>query len=169
MDLQNLLTHDYMNENKLLEEACKYWSLFRLVNHGVPSTLLTKLHDQAKQFFSLSFESKQASCSANPLSQFQSQLPQLHSFRLLHVEYGENLTRIATTLFEAMMKNLDMNFKYSNSYAADNTGIVCLSLSNLFQCWFGNGGVHTGSSVLAILNQENEVSGIEVLKDNQWF
>ena len=85
------------------------------------------------------------------------------------MEYGENLTRIATTLFEAMMKNLDMNFKYSNSYAADNTGIVCLSLSNLFQCWFGNGGVHTGSSVLAILNQENEVSGIEVLKDNQWF
>jgi len=70
MDLQNLLTHDYMNENKLLEEACKYWSLFRLVNHGVPSTLLTKLHDQAKQFFSLSFESKQASCSANPVTYF---------------------------------------------------------------------------------------------------
>ncbi|KAG5064114.1 hypothetical protein JHK85_005297 [Glycine max] len=67
------------------------------------------------------------------------------------------------------MKNLDMNFKYSNSYAADNTGIVCLSLSNLFQCWFGNGGVHTGSSVLAILNQENEVSGIEGYTTSNWM
>lgn len=70
-----------MNENKLLEEACKYWSLFRLVNHGVPSTLLTKLHDQAKQFFSLSFESKQASCSANPVTYFWGTPALLHLIR----------------------------------------------------------------------------------------
>jgi len=111
------LSHD-MKMKKVFEEACKHWGVFRLVNHGVPSTLFTQLQDQAKQLFSLSFESKQASCgSANPvtyfwgtpaltssgtalttapqntnlfegfnmplthLSQLQSQLPQLNSFR----------------------------------------------------------------------------------------
>jgi hypothetical protein len=42
-----------------LGKACRDWGLFRLVNHGVPSTLLSQLHEHAKRLFSLSFESKQ--------------------------------------------------------------------------------------------------------------
>ncbi|KAE8056384.1 hypothetical protein FH972_013162 [Carpinus fangiana] len=38
--------------------ACRDWGLFRLVNHGVPSTLLRQLHEHAKELFSLSFECK---------------------------------------------------------------------------------------------------------------
>ena len=65
IDLQ-CLNHD---KNKL-EEACKIWGLFRLVNHGVPLTLLSQLQHQAKQLFSLPFESKQASCSGTPVTYF---------------------------------------------------------------------------------------------------
>jgi len=49
-----------------LGKACRDWGLFRLVNHGVPSTLLSQLHEHAKRLFSLSFESKQA-IFTNPL------------------------------------------------------------------------------------------------------
>ena len=42
-----------------LEEACKDWGLFRLVNHGVPPSLLSQLQDHAKKLYSLSFEYKQ--------------------------------------------------------------------------------------------------------------
>lgn len=104
IDLQ-CLDHD---KNKL-EEACKDWGLFRLLNHGVPLTLLKQLHDEAKRLFSVPFESKHASCSDSPvtyfwgsptltpsrtinwvegfdvplsqLSQFQPQLPTLESIR----------------------------------------------------------------------------------------
>ncbi|RDY13507.1 Gibberellin 2-beta-dioxygenase 8, partial [Mucuna pruriens] len=197
------LTHD----KKKLEEACKHWGLFRLVNHGVPSTLLTQLQNQAQQLFSLSFESKHASCNASPLSyfsgtpvltpsgtaltrapeninllegfnmplgqlsQFQSQFPVLESFRLLVVEYGEHLTRIATTLFKAMVENLDLELQPSRSYVAESTGIV--RVYRYPNCSNSNVGlgmeVHTDSSVLSILNQENEVSGLEVLKHDQWL
>ena len=61
IDLQ-CLNHD----KSKLEEACNYWGLFRLVNHGIPLTLLSQLQDQAKQLFSLPFESKQASCNSSP-------------------------------------------------------------------------------------------------------
>ncbi|CAL5426881.1 unnamed protein product [Camellia sinensis] len=51
------LNHDAKHT---LAEACKVWGIFRLVNHGIPITLLNQLHDHAKELLSLSFESKQA-------------------------------------------------------------------------------------------------------------
>ncbi|KAG8484814.1 hypothetical protein CXB51_021395 [Gossypium anomalum] len=57
-----------LNSDKL-EEACKNWGLFRLINHGIPSKLMTQIQDQARNLFSLSFEHKQAMLS-RPLSYF---------------------------------------------------------------------------------------------------
>ncbi|XVE79379.1 hypothetical protein DITRI_Ditri14bG0053800 [Diplodiscus trichospermus] len=50
-------------------DVCKDWGLFRLVNHGIPLNLLSKLEDHAKKLFSLSFESKQALLTS-PMSYF---------------------------------------------------------------------------------------------------
>lgn len=50
-------------------EACKDWGLFRLVNHGIPVTLMSQLQGQAKKLFSLSFESKQR-VFTSPVSYF---------------------------------------------------------------------------------------------------
>ncbi|KAF5468396.1 hypothetical protein F2P56_012548 [Juglans regia] len=52
-----------------LGEVSRYWGLFRFVNHGVPPTLLSQLQDDAKNLFSLPFETKQAIFSS-PLSYF---------------------------------------------------------------------------------------------------
>ena len=62
IDLQ-CLSHDK------LEEACKDWGLFRLVNHGIPSNLFSQIQELAKQLFSMSFDSKQAA-SASPITYF---------------------------------------------------------------------------------------------------
>ncbi|OIW04371.1 hypothetical protein TanjilG_32563 [Lupinus angustifolius] len=202
VDLQSL-NHDKNN----LDEACKDWGLFRLVNHGIPPTLLNQLHDQAKQVFSLSFESKRESFDGSSvnhfwgtpaltssgtgvtsdhqktnlfeafhvplaqLSQFQPQLPLIESFRVLLVEYGNHLSRIATTLFEAMVKKLELNLEPSKSYLAKDTGYV--RVYRYPHCSNPDIGlgmeVHTDSSVLTILNQQDIVSGLEVLRDNQWL
>ena len=73
LDFQSL-TNQVVLDNKeysilKLGEACKEWGLFRLVNHGIPSTLLSQLQDHAKQLFSLPFETKQA-LFTSPLSYF---------------------------------------------------------------------------------------------------
>ncbi|KAM1055687.1 hypothetical protein ACFX13_029888 [Malus domestica] len=52
-----------------LGEACEFWGIFRLVNHGVPPTLLTQLRENAKMVFFLPFESKQ-NLITSPLSYF---------------------------------------------------------------------------------------------------
>lgn len=60
---------DLQCPNQLLGEACKFWGIFRLVNHGIPSTLLSQLQEHSKKLFSLSFETKQALLTS-PLSYF---------------------------------------------------------------------------------------------------
>ncbi|KAJ6964828.1 hypothetical protein NC652_002915 [Populus alba x Populus x berolinensis] len=52
-----------------LQEACEDWGLFRLVNHGIPLTLMSQLRDHSRNLFSLTFESKQE-LFTNPLSYF---------------------------------------------------------------------------------------------------
>nr|AFK48572.1 unknown [Medicago truncatula] len=191
-------------EHKNLDEACKEWGLFRLINHGVPITLLEQLQDLTKQLFSLSFESKQEACNESPikyfwgtpaltpsgtaitkgpqninwvegfdvplcqLSNFQHQLPSLESIRLLLMEYATHLLRIATTLFEAMVKNLELNLKTTKPYLSENNGNIRVYRYPPTDVGWGM-EVHTDSSVLSILNPDDHVSGLQVLKDDQWL
>ncbi|KAE8674864.1 hypothetical protein F3Y22_tig00111708pilonHSYRG00095 [Hibiscus syriacus] len=199
VDLQWLSLHK-------LDETCKKWGIFRLVNHGIPSTLLTKLQHHANMLFSLSFESKQALIT-NPMSyfwgtpaltssgtalngaspnlnwlegfnvplsqlpQFQSEDPLLHGFRLLLEEYGRHLSRIATTLFESMAKNLDLDPKQSESMLKESTGFIRVYRYPPLPYKAGEAwGMipHTDSSVLSIVNQDH-VGGLEIFKDNKWL
>ncbi|XP_030464224.2 gibberellin 2-beta-dioxygenase 6 [Syzygium oleosum] len=56
-------------EPERLGEACREWGIFRVVNHGVPLDLLTRLRSHARRLFSLPFESKQA-LFTTPVSYF---------------------------------------------------------------------------------------------------
>ncbi|KAI5321688.1 hypothetical protein L3X38_030759 [Prunus dulcis] len=202
VDLQSLKL------GKQLGEACEQWGIFRLVNHGVPPTLLSQLQDHAEKFFSLPFESKQ-SLITSPLSyfwgtpaltpsgaalhrkgstleninlvegfnvpiaqlnQFQADNHIVASFSLVLEEYGKHLARIATTIFEAMLKNLGLDPVESKSNLSHSTGSVRVyrypRCSNSNSAWGLD--VHTDSSVVSILNQD-DVGGLEVLKDNDWF
>nr|AFK49123.1 unknown [Lotus japonicus] len=84
------------------------------------------------------------------------------------MDYETHLSRIATTLFEAMAKNLDLNLETSKSYLSVDTGMV-----RVYRYPRGSVGwgmeVHTDSSILSILNQDDQVSGLEVLKDDRWL
>nr|XP_043637416.1 gibberellin 2-beta-dioxygenase 8-like [Erigeron canadensis] len=58
---------EQINYDKL-EEACKEWGIFRLVNHGIPLTLLTRLHEHIVRMFGLGFESKKDLFGSIPTS-----------------------------------------------------------------------------------------------------
>ncbi|KAF7816115.1 Gibberellin 2-beta-dioxygenase 8 [Senna tora] len=189
------------------------WGAFRLINHGIPLSLLSQLEEQAKQLFSKPFEFKQASCSTTnnspikyfwgtpaltpsgattlthtinlvegfnvflaQLSQFQPhhhQLPLLESFRVVLVEYGKHVSTIATTLFDAMVKNLDLKLDPSkrSSYISQTTGNV--RVYRYPPCFDAKGGLgleaHTDSSVVSILAQHDTVSGLQFLRHQRWL
>ncbi|KAH0660831.1 hypothetical protein KY289_029579 [Solanum tuberosum] len=51
---------DVNEDRNLISEACRDWGLFRLVNHGIPITLLNQIEEHAKKLFSLPYETKKA-------------------------------------------------------------------------------------------------------------
>ncbi|XP_034687102.1 gibberellin 2-beta-dioxygenase 6-like [Vitis riparia] len=192
-------------EMEKLGEVCREWGIFRLVNHGIPLSLLSQLEDHAKRLFGLPFESKEAIFTTPvsyfwgtpaltksgvalsqtpqnvnwvegfnvPLSQLpllQTQDPIIASFRLILEEYGRHLSRIARTLFDAMAKNLGHDPKQYESSLDESSGIVRVYRYPLRpnRDHASHMEVHTDSSVLSILNQD-EVGGLEVLKDGEWL
>ncbi|GFQ07665.1 gibberellin 2-beta-dioxygenase 8 [Phtheirospermum japonicum] len=52
-----------------LGQVCREWGMFRLVNHGVPMSLLTQLHEKAHKIFNLGFDFKQGLLT-NPVLYF---------------------------------------------------------------------------------------------------
>lgn len=58
-----------INEEKL-HEACADWGVFRLVNHGIPTSLMNQLLETSKQVFNYRFESKQRLFSCSPVTYF---------------------------------------------------------------------------------------------------
>lgn len=93
-----------------------------------------------------------------------------HMSRHYLEEYGRHLSRIATTLFEAMVKNLNLGPKQSESSIDESTGFIRVyrypSGSWADEAW----GMmeHTDSSVLSIVKQD-QVGGLEFSKDNEWL
>ncbi|KAK4278555.1 hypothetical protein QN277_016389 [Acacia crassicarpa] len=70
IDLQCLNNDDDDGVLRKLDEACREWGIFRLVNHGVPVALMAELEDLTKRLFSISFETKKTSCEGSPVSYF---------------------------------------------------------------------------------------------------
>ncbi|KAL3530896.1 hypothetical protein ACH5RR_010218 [Cinchona calisaya] len=205
-----LIDFECINHKKL-DEACREWGMFRLINHGIPLTHLKKLHDHAKALFSLTYEKKETSFSNIPisyfwgtpgltpsgvaiqrgssplqninwvegfhvllnlLSQLQYDDPTLESFRCVLEEYGRHQTRLATTIFEALALNLQLDCKRTRAYLSPATGHLrvhrypCCYEAEQLQAWGID--VHTDSSVLSILHQD-QVGGLQVYSHDQWF
>lgn len=90
--------------------------------------------------------------------------------RVLLEEYGKHLARVARALFEAMVEDLNLDTIETRSNLSESTGFLRVYrypyYSNAESAWGMD--VHTDSSVLSILNQD-QVGGLEVLKEDQWF
>lgn len=69
IDLRSLVERDEEGMARL-GEACRDWGVFRLVNHGIPLTLLSQLQERTRDLLSLSFEDKNDMFSATPMSYF---------------------------------------------------------------------------------------------------
>ncbi|KAF2285636.1 hypothetical protein GH714_006106 [Hevea brasiliensis] len=151
-----------------LGEACKHWGLFRLVNHGIPLTLLRQLQDHSKKIFSLSFESKEALVISSPMSYFWG-TPAL-------TPSGDSLSRGPQNI--NWVEGFNVPLGQLSQFQAEDPTIDSFRIHRIYsryrypQCFVANETwgmeAHTDSSVLSILNQE-QVGGFEHFKDDKWF
>ncbi|KAK0579356.1 hypothetical protein LWI29_025075 [Acer saccharum] len=59
IDMQRLLSEDFMDsELQKLDQACREWGFFQLINHEVSSSLVEKVKLETEKFFKLPMEEK---------------------------------------------------------------------------------------------------------------
>ncbi|KNA22461.1 hypothetical protein SOVF_033940 [Spinacia oleracea] len=198
-------------DDEKLDTACKEWGIFRLENHGVPSSLLRQLQEHAKTLFRLPFEAKQGLAKRCPIKYFWgtpaltssgvallrtsdalnmdwveglnvpvSQLhqhlqhihhdPLINDFRDLLEDYRGHLTRIASTLFEAMINNLKLDLQQVKPCLDESTGLIRVYRYPRHTINEHVKGLHehTDSSIISILS-EDQVGGLQLLKDDKWL
>ncbi|KAL5547155.1 hypothetical protein UlMin_006842 [Ulmus minor] len=179
----------HSQDNEKFEEVCKEWGVFRLVNHGIPETLLSQLQDSLNKILSFSFESKfylfnnpssfnwgfgfHSECLFVPvtqLSQIQAEDHILASFRNMMDEYANHMFRVASTLNEAIAKNLNIETIESKSNVFEPTGFFRMYRYSPYPFPDDVFGLdaHINNSTLAIIN-ENHAGGLQLLKDEEWF
>lgn len=194
-----------------LDKTCREWGIFRLENHGVPTSLLRQLQEHAKKIFQLPFEAKQGLARSCPIkyfwgtpaltssgvplprttdalkmdwveglnvSFFQLQQHRQHihhdplnnHFRNLLEDYRGHLTRIASTIFEAMIENLKLDLDVLKPCLDESTGLIRVYRYPRHTITEYVKGLHehTDSSTLSILS-EDHVGGLQFFKDDQWL
>ncbi|KAL9274161.1 Gibberellin 2-beta-dioxygenase 8-like protein [Drosera capensis] len=96
--------------------------------------------------------------------------PLVAEFRDLLEEYGRHMSRLARTIFEAMISSLGIDLQQHENFLDESTGLL-----RVYRYLPGSvddeevKGMeeHTDSSVLSIL-MPNEIAGLEFLKDDRW-
>jgi len=68
-------THDahYNEVISKVKQACQEWGCFRLVNHGIPETLLQDVETAVQQLCAMPMEAKQRSATEDPINSYYSQ------------------------------------------------------------------------------------------------
>ncbi|CAM8913113.1 unnamed protein product [Rhodiola kirilowii] len=103
------------------------------------------------------------------LSDIDTDNPTLNAFRALLEEYGSHLEKLASALYESMAVKIGLDPIQFKTYLDESTGLIRVYRyppSNSDQVL----GMeeHTDSSVLSILYQDDQVSGLEVWKGERW-
>nr|GME12579.1 gibberellin 2-beta-dioxygenase 8 [Ipomoea batatas] len=57
-------------DEEKVKEACREWGFFRLVNHGIPESLMSQMLESARELFSMAYEAKQAAFKNAGISYF---------------------------------------------------------------------------------------------------
>ncbi|KAL0000931.1 hypothetical protein SO802_014712 [Lithocarpus litseifolius] len=181
---------------KEIAQAARQWGFFQVVNHGVPQDILNNLQYEQKMVFHLPFEKKAeekflnlstnsyrwGNPEATSLKQVPwsetlhisladiSRMDKRNSLRSTIDAFGTTASTLAQTLAEILAQSLgiESNFFRENcppktSYIRMNRYPKCPLVSKVF------GLVpHSDSNLLTILYQD-QVGGLQLMKDGRWF
>ncbi|XP_057443663.1 2-oxoglutarate-dependent dioxygenase DAO-like [Lotus japonicus] len=191
IDLENI--SDQVERNKL-REACEKWGCFRIINHSVPATLMAEMKMVVGTLFDLPMEIKMRKVSAgygsgytpprvaDPLHEaltlydlgssqarheFCTQLDASPHQREIMEEYGKTIHDLAVKIGQKMAESLGIQ-------GVDFGDWPCQYRVNKYNFTpkaMGSFGIklHTDSGFLTILQDDENVGGLEVMDSSDKF
>lgn len=182
---------------EMLDDACKNWGFFELLNHGISHEfmdkveMLTKEHykhcleHRFKEFANQALQKGEELDSSNmdwestfflrhlPESNI-SEIPDLNDeYRKVMKEFAIELEKLAERLLDLLCENLGIEKGYlKNTFSGSKGPNFGTKVSNYPPCpqpeLFKGLRAHTDAGGIILLFQDDTVSGLQLLKDGEW-
>ncbi|KAL2938786.1 1-aminocyclopropane-1-carboxylate oxidase [Bienertia sinuspersici] len=196
INLEKLNGEDRKATMAKIHDACENWGFFELVNHGIPIEMMDTIERLTKEHYKKCMEQRFEELVASkgldnvsteikdmdwestfylrhlPESNI-SQVPDLaEEYRKLMKEFGLRLEKLAEELLELLCENLGLEKGYLKKvFYGGNKPNFGTKVSNYPPCpkpdLIKGLRAHTDAGGIILLFQDDKVSGLQLLKDDQ--
>ncbi|GMH05272.1 hypothetical protein Nepgr_007112 [Nepenthes gracilis] len=182
----------------LIKEACENWGFLELVNHGISPELMDEVERMTKEHYKQCMEQRfKEMVEKKGLDKVESELddvdwestfflrhlpvsniadiPDLDdSYRKVMKEFAKDLEKLAEELLDLLCENLGLEKGYlKRVFYGSNGPTFGTKVSNYPPCpkpeLIKGLRAHTDAGGIILLFQDDKVSGLQLLKDDQWI
>lgn len=198
VDMGKLNTEERKATMEMIKDACENWGFFECVNHGISIELMDKVEKLTKEHYKKCMEqrfkemvaSKGLECVQSEINDLDwestfflrhlpssniSEIPDLdEDYRKTMKEFAEKLEKLAEELLDLLCENLGLEKGYLKKVFYGSKGPnFGTKVSNYPPCpkpdLIKGLRAHTDAGGIILLFQDDKVSGLQLLKDDQWI
>jgi len=198
INMEKLETEERGAAMEVIRAACENWGFFELLNHGISHELMdevervSKAHyaacreEQFKEFAGKTLEAGEKGADVKdvdwestffvrhlPASNL-ADLPDLdHRYRLLMKEFASEIEKLAEKVLDLLCENLGLEQGYlKRAFAGSRGPTFGTKVSSYPPCprpdLVDGLRAHTDAGGVILLFQDDQVSGLQLLKDGAW-
>ncbi|WVY95220.1 hypothetical protein V8G54_034308, partial [Vigna mungo] len=198
VDMGKLNTEERGAAMEMIKDACENWGFFELVNHGISIELMDTVEKLTKEHYKKTMEQRFKEMVANKgLESVQSEINDLdwestfflrhlpvsnvsentdldEDYRKIMKQFAEELEKLAEHLLDLLCENLGLEKGYLKKVFYGSKGPnFGTKVSNYPPCptpdLIKGLRAHTDAGGIILLFQDDKVSGLQLLKDDQWI
>lgn len=198
VDLSKLNGEERGITMEMIKDACENWGFFELVNHGISHELLDTVEKMTKEHYRKCMEQRfKEMVKTKGLEAVQSEIDDLDwesTFFLKHLpesniseipdleeeyrkvikDFAKEIEKLAEELLDLLCENLGLEKGYLKKVFYGSRGPTFgTKVSNYPPCpkpdLIKGLRAHTDAGGIILLFQDDKVSGLQLLKDDQWI
>ncbi|BAT87513.1 1-aminocyclopropane-1-carboxylate oxidase [Vigna umbellata] len=198
VDMGKLNTEERGAAMEMIKDACENWGFFELVNHGISIELMDTVEKLTKEHYKKTMEQRFKEMVANKgLESVQSEISDLdwestfflrhlpvsnvsentdldEDYRKIMKQFAVELEKLAEHLLDLLCENLGLEKGYLKKVFYGSKGPnFGTKVSNYPPCptpdLIKGLRAHTDAGGIILLFQDDKVSGLQLLKDDQWI
>ncbi|KAI3992703.1 hypothetical protein MKX01_021664 [Papaver californicum] len=198
INMEKLNDDERSSTMEIIHDACQNWGFFELINHGISHELMDKVETLTKQHYKKCMEERFNELVAKktlegveneivdmdwestfflhhlPLSNM-SELPDLEDdYKTSMKEFVVELEKLAEQLLDLLCENLGLEKGYlKKAFCGSKGPTFGTKVGNYPPCprpeLVKGLRAHTDAGGIILLFQDDQVSGLQLLKDDQWI